>query len=597
MKNLKQKEKIKIFNITPINTDITDLESFEKKVKICADLGATHVFVTEVVKDTFFWDMDRSDPYPNWGMLNSSLFKIILPEPLKKYYPKDYTTINLELVKRRTEILRKYNLRGAANFCEPFYMPESVYKDHPDWRGPRTDHPRRAKNAYYSPCLDNEEVLELYQNAMEKLCEIADIEYVYLHANDCGSGICWSDGLYVGKNGPEQCKHKSMTDRILGYLRAFKEGASKANRNIYIEINGAVGIKDTQLSLTSVWPFLDDNMCVQGKNNKGGPLSFNVDINHEFTFAPVRCFPMAVKYLELLEEGYNSNSNILKMTLLDDDFDLIEKITRKFFEKPTNGVKDRFLILYEVAEELVTKKYASNLVDAWYAIHNGYIHYTDTLNEGMTWTSINQRLINRPFVLFPKNLLEEEKQYYRSFQFQAQSETHAEDLMDQQGSTFVKDYYSTFLVNKAYEKSIKYFKKAQELIKGIETLNINTLIFDRIELLICFFQNNINAMWFQQIIDKTNFNDFPNTSTKWPQEADPIGLEYERLTRAEIENTYKIIKLIQGREREMLVLAPSVEQEDIFWCSPELVNQLYKKIEIMFKYQLDGKKVFTSNNK
>ncbi|MDD4000426.1 MAG: hypothetical protein PHX62_06005, partial [Bacilli bacterium] len=194
-----------IYNVTPINTDVTDLENFEKNVIKAKSLGATHIIVTEVIKDRWFWEKDLSDPYHNWGMLNSSLFKIILPEELKPWLPVDYVQSNYELVKKRSEILKKHHLKAAAYFCEPFYLPEEVFRAYPSWRGPRCDHPRRAKKTYYSPCMDNPAVLSLYRKAMKKLCEISEIEYVYLHTNDCGAGICWSEGLYAGANGPEIC--------------------------------------------------------------------------------------------------------------------------------------------------------------------------------------------------------------------------------------------------------------------------------------------------------------------------------------------------------------------------------------------------------
>ena len=63
-----------------------------------------------------------------------------------------------------------------------------------------------------------------------------------------------------------------------------------------------------------------------------------------------------------------------------------------------------------------------------------------------------------------------------------------------------------------------------------------------------------------------------------------------------IDNTMEMIRLIDGRVREMLITAPTPELEDIFMFGPDLVAQLHKKTHIMLNHQLDGKRVFVTHN-
>ena len=63
------------------------LEEFEVKVKKAASLGATHITISQIEKSRWQWDKDMSDPYPNWGMLVTALFKIIVPDDLKQLIP------------------------------------------------------------------------------------------------------------------------------------------------------------------------------------------------------------------------------------------------------------------------------------------------------------------------------------------------------------------------------------------------------------------------------------------------------------------------------------------------------------------------------
>ncbi|MFO7636130.1 MAG: hypothetical protein R6W96_02335 [Clostridia bacterium] len=598
------KKKMIIFNVTPINTDYTDMAKFEENVKRAAGLGATHIHVTEIEKSTWIWDRDRKDPYPNWGMLNTSLFKVIVPDELKEFLPGDYAKKNLELIKKKTRICRKYGLQGAGQFCEPFYLPEEVYRVHPEWRGPRCDHPRRARNVYYSPCMDHPEILAMYRKAMKEFCSHVDLDYLFVHTNDSGSGICWSSGLYNGPNGPEWCRHIPVSQRILSYFKVFRQGAKEAGRHLYIETNSNIGVKENEHAMDAVWPLLEDGMAVNFKNNRNQPLSSMADVLYEYNFAPVRNIPLVWRFLELLEKGWHEPSEIYRIGTMDDDFDLYFRIIEKFMKKPTKGLFDRVKLLREVAVETVGRKGGDQLVLAWEQVEIGLRHFLDTYTEGFSWCSVNQRLINRPFVLFPQELTPGEKSYYRDYQFQANTEEHADDLLDNQNTAFIRGHYAIFIASRNIRRAMDCMDTARracleasggEVAPG--TRDKLLLGADRFELLNCFFQNYIHAMKFQDIIDNTDYEEKPEISARWPIEAEDRMKQYDSITRAEIDNTYRIIGLIDGREREMLVLAPDREQEDIFWLSPDITEQLKKKAGIMLDHQLDGKRLFVSHNK
>jgi hypothetical protein len=595
-------KKIILFNVTPLNTDVTDLNKFEEKVAKAKESGATHILVTEVEKSRWVWERDRSDPYPNWGMLFSSLFKIIVPNEFKDWMPLDYAQRNLKLVKARTEICRHYGLKCAAYFTEPFYLPEEVYHAHPEFRGPRCDHPRRARNSYYSPCTDNPEVLAMYRQAMRKLCEVCDIDYVYLYTNDCGAGLCWSSGLYDGPNGPENCRDISMAQRIVGFFNAFRHGAADAGREIMIETNSNIGLKTNERTMDSIWPLLEDGTAVNYKTNKKTPLSSLVDINYEFTFAPVRNISLTMMFLEQLEQGWNEPSEVLRIVIMDDDWDEYYKITRKFFLHPTDGLKSRVDLLSKVTEEIAGICSGKVILEAWNQVEMARKHFFDAYNEGLSWFSINQRLFNRPFVLFPSELQSDEKDYYLPFQFQANDEQHAYDLMDNQCVTFIRGHYAVFLATRSLRlamdcitKASNYFCIAAENDQG-ETSEKFLLGSDRLKLLNCFIQNYIDAIRFQKIVDSTDYSVKPEVSPELGISADPRLTEFELINRMEVDNTYAIIGLIQGRETEMLVLAPSEELEDCFWLSPKITDQLKKRANIMLNHQLDGKRLYVTQN-
>ncbi|MDX1359718.1 MAG: hypothetical protein R3232_12865, partial [Clostridia bacterium] len=257
-----------IFTFTSSN-----LREFDDKVIRAKELGATHITISQIEKSRWQWERDMNDPYPNWGMLVTALFKIIVPDELKMWLPQDYARRNFDLIRSRGNILKKHGLKGSFHMKEPCYLPEEVYRQHPQWRGPRCDHPRRAKNYYYSPCIDRQEILDMYTYAMEQLCKAADIEYFHIFTNDSGGGICWSSGLYTGKNGPEWCKNISMNNRVSKFLEALKKGANNAGVDAWIEINSNIGIKEPEHEMDAMWPSLPDFQAVNKKTNSGKPLA------------------------------------------------------------------------------------------------------------------------------------------------------------------------------------------------------------------------------------------------------------------------------------------------------------------------------------
>ena len=58
---------------------IAEFRAFAAEAKA---LGATHVYISDLPKSTWLWDLDRNDPYPNWGMLMSTIFKVVVPPEL-----------------------------------------------------------------------------------------------------------------------------------------------------------------------------------------------------------------------------------------------------------------------------------------------------------------------------------------------------------------------------------------------------------------------------------------------------------------------------------------------------------------------------------
>ncbi len=580
----------------------TDLASFERQAQEAAELGATHVYVSQIEKSRWLWERDLSDPYPNWSMLLTSLFKIIRPRAMEAHLPKEFADRNYEFVVQKATIARRLGLRSAMLLKEPFYLPEAVFREHPDWRGPRCDHPRRARNHYFSPCVDHDEVLAMYRDAVETLCRDTGADYFQILTNDSGGGLCWSSGLYSGANGPAHCRNRPMAERIVGFLDTLQEGARQADVELEVEINSNIGYKENEHVMDAIWPHLHAGQTVNRKNRTGQLQTAEVSMSYDYTLMPVLNIAQPFAFLRALEEADRSDN--LRVVLSPTDFGEYGFLVRGYRRKATRGPADRMRVIESLAKGVVGSGQAHRLLEAWQCTEEAIEHFRDTTLEGLVSCTVNQRWINRPFVLFPNELSADEKAYYRPFLFQANDEAHANDLLDIQNSSFVRGYSGVFIAVRALDKAIAKLGSAAAMVSSLarsaavaELAAKLELHADRIRLLACLMENAKNAIRFQHVIDTTDYHRSPVISPEWPQDADRNLLRFEEITRSEIDTANEIIRLIEGRERVLLELAPSHELEDIFLLSPRITEQLRKKTRIMLGHLLDGKRLYETHNR
>ena len=82
-----------IFNTIHLNAVDYTLADFERDAQKARSAGATHMMFSQLEKSRWIWERERSDPYPNWGMLSAAVFKIIVPAELKGHLPEDFRTV------------------------------------------------------------------------------------------------------------------------------------------------------------------------------------------------------------------------------------------------------------------------------------------------------------------------------------------------------------------------------------------------------------------------------------------------------------------------------------------------------------------------
>ncbi|MDR2096647.1 MAG: hypothetical protein LBP76_14185 [Treponema sp.] len=578
-----------------VDVEIRNIEEFAVHAKRAKDMGATHVMVSQLPRSRWMWEADLSDPYPNWCMRHAQLFKLVCPPQLENYLPIGFIAECFALVKARCDILKSLNMKGALFSNEPFWLPEAVYRDHPAWRGTRCDHPRRAKHTYYSPCVDNTEVLELYRYAVRELVSKTGIDFILFKSNDAGGGLCWSNGTYSGPNGPETCKRRSMADRINGFLDALNAGAADAGLDITLCFNANLGFKIEEQGAAEAWRGAKDNYIINGRNNKGEYPTAVLNMEPEW----IRGIPNIFSFARDLGDAVSSGKPILAFQLNYTDFGEKWKYAKNSLVNTPVTWKACMDGIYETAKQIVPGR-EDLLTDAFYYISEGELHFSHDGLGLIMYGIVHQRWINRPFVLFPEELTEDERSYYRRFQFQALDEKHANDLLDMQNIECARGFSAAFLLSQTVRKASESFNKAIALLtelgkKEAKHKDKSDMLIRRLKIYNCLMKTCVNAALFQNLVDGIDYSAEPPLDSKWPTRNDLRIEQYQNITRSEIDNAYELADLLEGYEEQIFHIADE-ENEDIFVFGPHLVSQIRKKAAIMLNHELDGNRVFERHN-
>ncbi len=568
------------------------IEEFRAFARKAAELGATHVYISDLPKSRWLWELDRDDPYPNWGMLVASIFKVVIPPELKDFLPAEYSRKNLEIIRQRSAVLKELGLKAAFLGKEPAYLPESVYQAYPDWRGPRCEHPRRSRHAYYAPCIDRPEVLAMYRRAVAEICRVAPIELFSFLTNDSGSGICWSVSLYPGQNGPAWCQSRPYADRVVGFLSTIQDGARDAG--LEDEVSFAYGSGYiSQAEITAVIPYLRPGQAINGKTRDGLTPSNAVGFSFYDSWTnPVLGIPQVFRVAEQLQAAANDERANINVLFCQPDSPELFALLHEFQKSPFRALMGRMQAVRAAAAKMAGEDNAEALMGIWEKIDRAVGAVRSTGGDPiMLVGTINQRWITRPLVPFPMELKPEEKDYFRKFQFQANTEEEAADLMNLQGFELINGFSGSLLASNLLNQAINHLESA---LKDIARLRENVsdkkaleLLELRLKVLVCFYRNARNTIQYQDILDRTDYEHPPKEENIYPMDGDQKLREIQNVTRNEIDNINELIGLLESSPVPLVEVAPSMSEEDIFLVGPNIVEQLRKKVQIMLRHQLD----------
>jgi hypothetical protein len=567
------------------------IDDFREMAQTARDCGFTHIDLTGSMVSRSRFQLtnngdycDDYDFYPEYTAVFPGLFKFYCPEALRSAIPADYTDRNLEELGKRNAILAEMGLKGAFVGNEPQWFPEEIYQQHPTWRGPQVDATMRSLKPYFAPCVDNEEVLELYREASRGIAKVASqIDTLVFLTGDSGSSLCWRSS-YPGVNGPDACKNITMEDRVNGLVQAISCGFKDNSDDALVF-----------LTKQPTWSYFGPMYPVVG---------FNSEKKIYFVRAPqdkpvIHENPLAI--LSQLEEAKKNEAEIVVVNVEHPQIQfkkggVYPKLIKKYCEAPTKGFSERVSFLKELLVEFDPDNDSDDLLNAWISLWRGLDDSSRLiLRNVFFYGGLSERWLTRPLLPIIESASEEEKMYYKKYIFNVLGEDVENDLLDYHGFRWIQisrtaaeaertKEFDCASIRVSLDEAIEYLENGQKTLKGEHAQSYYSDMIIRIKALRCFLVNFENILEFQAIQDRIKAGNYPSFRAS--------DKTMRVVIRRELDNCAELLNLIESCDSKLIQTAQKQEDENTFLFGVDLADQLKQKMSLMLKYWHDVTTIF-----
>ncbi|MFP4028064.1 MAG: hypothetical protein ACLFWL_09760 [Candidatus Brocadiia bacterium] len=574
----------------------------EEFVSFASRVGATHIGLGGL---PFRYDAflpDNSRPYPNWSQNSLSLFRICPPPALGEFMPDEVIARNQKVLDQRIELLRQQGLKAVFNASEPLYLPEPVFREHPNWRGGQCELGRIATTAYFTPSIDDPEVLELYEEAARLLCErYPEIERFFFWTNDCGAGLQWSTYQYPGVNGPTKYRHRGPGERIAGWLQAIRRGASEAGSDVDINLST---FTFPPAEMEAIRAKFGENLYLKGVNGKGdrfwtagaGPgASF-----HGFLLD----LPDPFSYVRGLQKVYGEDGGARRKLSIGGHSSCV--LLKTFLEEPGTGVVHETEVVRRAAAQMVGDDHADALVGVWRAVTQARHAMNQVRQRGgvspLTGEVLARWLV-RPLVPRPEALTDEETAPFRDYIFSKAPDKDIDDLCVVLGKPVFIGSCAVWMARWALQEAVDTLRSAQRKAKGVaaelsEPRPID-LLTARIGAFACVLEDARLAIMFQHALNTADQPRYGRNVWDFDDNIyyDQRALTMRRIARESLDNTSELIRLIENHDEPVLGVASSAQTESVFQFGPDLAQQLRHKREVMLDHWPEYEVLYPTSRK
>lgn len=572
-----------------------NIEDFRKLVGYASVLkpyGRVQINISSLADKSFYQVPKQRSPWFEYASYNPGPCKFYPGPELAPFIPADFVNRNRQLILAKGKVLRENNMDGVFFGSEPEFLPDVFFDKYPDLLGPRVDHPRRSNNKAFAPCISMKKTQDMYSGMIASLLkEVPEIKTFYFKTNDAGAGLCWSEWLYSGPNGPQYCKNKTTGERVQDLMNTFRAGASKAGKEIDVYLSEPQGSSNfsederndiqNRLPPHSYFKSTKDNEIIRiGSDiaalypvvNIADPVSF---LNSVKQVNPSANQTIFINFRSFYDRG-NESGEVEELFL---------NILENQLRNPGANNQESLKLL---SEKWAGKTHADELYQAFMNLNEAFRFRNSYLNHlyAINW-NVGARLISRPLVAAPQRLSKEEEAYFLPHIFNVSEEEARMDYTDIQGGRWTA---STDTIN-IYAAKIENVAAQFEAIGNdapkavfIHTMSIALRIHASL------LKSCGNFVAAQQVRDR-NAEKLNGAAHRPDKAADFTGdadlQRFNTIMRSELDNTQSLIDLLQQGGIRSLCLAPDKAHEDCFLLGPDLVAQLKKKRKIMLDHWTD----------
>jgi hypothetical protein len=578
--------------------------NLESHVREAVRLGYTGMECNRFVGMKLLQQGNPGDPYPWYTYWGPSMDQFVSSPLFEGVFPADYLARNLADLKRVSETVASFGLKPIFTGYEPRFVPEMFLQRRPDLRGPRVDHPLRSMTPRYSLCTDVPEVLEHYRALARKLAtEVPAIAEVRVIFHDSGAGLCWEDGLYSGRNGPERCRNVAVGERMRRFFLAIKDGWREGGRDIPVvaqphstsrrELDAFLDTVPKDIGLTAgnwaSWSLayhdpLSVDLHVLARQRETGRRTIYFQ-QHFFGFdgAPTSEFPLPFRLAARLERARGMGLDELDtlggfVSPPVKQRSVMQELYRRFLLEPGTGPDQ---LVERTAAELGGTDAGPVLVSIWKDIDSAIEQNGNQIGFALGTEYASRRTLVRPLVPDASALSPDERDWWLRFTFGGSLRFGHAHLFRAEGGLPPQDFYVT-----SRDRSIRArdaFQRGSAALRiyigaHSDAVRLHPYLAAherQLRFLSSVYATGANLCEGQRILDRYSRKSIEDDLKR---EVDSDIELFRRTVQNEIENMQALLELFEQDGDPGMVL---LSEETTWGYGANFPDLLRRKIEIM----------------
>ena len=585
-----------------VHAPIRNMGVFEQFAELAARLkpyGRVEINVSNLAEKSAFEVPPGGSPWHEYASYNPTPHKFFPSKKLAPFLPAEHVKRNREVLEAKREIINRHGIGAAFWSYEPNFLPEAFYEKYPHLRGARSDHPRRGCKEAFSPCVDRPEVLDMIEETIAALVEaVPELGTYFFKTNDAGPGLCWSEWLYNGPNGPAFCKHRNMGERVRGMLDAINRGAEKGGCKLDVHMSG--NFKESERD--AIAAHLPENATLRRRSRRTLSLSSGVSAQYPLRglFNPLALLKQMQRFgeSELTTVFVDFRSSYDRGYEHPDTAAKVIDCIRDFLDEPVYGTLPMLERLHAWCEQWGGPEHAGRLFEALVALEQSS-EYRRAAFPGfrMITTAASLRYLNRPLVAMPEKLSSEEESYFLPYVFNIHEHEARVDYVDVHGGRMTPvrgpGHHGTdprvYAVD-GWRKTVAGICDELESLDGAPEAAFFGKVARALRVLSSSMRS-ANNFWSVQVLRDRNVEALsgdgrlPAKVGSWTGDADLLFLN--EFMRDELDNAAELVDLLETGGMDLVCHNECGEDEDTFLLSAELPQQIRRKMKIMRDHWLD----------